>query len=385
MPKSKTDKIAEALSTPTPRVPAIPDKDLLSTGCTLLNMAFSGRPNGGIPKGCYVHLVGESGALKTWTTFCIFGEAAINPEFDAYDFVFDNAENGALMDVERYFGSGVLTRLKPPWDKGPGSVTVQDFYYNVESNVRTGPCIYVIDSMDALRDAVEEENFEAKLHFHETGKGKSAIKGSMGMNKARTNSDHAARIANVTLRSNGSILVVISQTRDLLNAQFPGMKTCGGGRALKFYSHLQAWTKVRAPIKRNYLGKEREIGAEITVDVQKNRLCGWEGKLPPLEFLKGYGLDDVGSNVSYLLDEKHWTAPPVDPKAKKDKRAAVAPDDNEDAPKRFAAPEFDFVGTKEQLVKLIQSQGRESELAEVVANVWWVIAAGAAPERKPRY
>lgn len=384
MAKSKTDKIAEALSTSTPRVPAIPDKDLLSTGCTLLNMAFSGRPFGGVPKGSYCYFVGDSGSMKTWASMCLFAEAAINPEFDAYDFVFDNAENGALMDVEKYFGAGVVARLRPPWKKGPGSVTAQDFYYNVEANVRLGPCIYVLDSMDALQDETEEENFEAKLHFHETGKGANEIKGSMGVQKARTNSNYIARIANTTLRSNGSILVVISQTRDKIGARFP-TKTRGGGHALKFYAHLEAWTRVLVPMSRTYLRKEREYGAEIEIDVRKNRVCGWEGKIPPLEFIKGHGLDDVGSCVAYLTDERHWTAPPADPKAKKDKRAVLAPDDNEDGPKRFAAPEFDFVGTKEQLVRLIQSQGREPELAEVVAWVWRAIAAGAAPERKPRY
>ena len=382
---SKTDKIAAALSTPTPRVPAIPDRDLLSTGCTLLNMAFSGRPNGGVPKGTYLSLVGDSGSAKSWLTFCLFAEAAINPEFDSYSFVHDNAENGALMDVERYFGTGVLNRLEPPSKSAPGSSTVQEFYYNVESNVRAGPCIYVLDSMDALQDESEDVQFEAKLHFHETGKGADKVKGSMGMEKAKTNSKNIARIANTTLRSNGSILAIISQTRDMLNAPYPGMKTYGGGRALKFYSHLQAWAKVKGPIKRTYLRKEREIGSEIVIDVQKNRVCGWEGKVPTLSFLKGFGIDDCGSSVEYLLDEKHWTAPSADPKAKKDKRAVSAPDDNEDAPKKFAAPEFEFVGTKEQLVKLVQTQGREPELADVVAKVWRAIAAGAAPERKPRY
>ena len=153
---SKKD-LGDELSAPVPRVPAIPNEDFLSTGCTLLDLAFSGRPRCGVPKGNYLYLVGDSGSGKTWFTFNLFAEAARNKNFVKYRFVFDNAENGALMDVERYFGTGVVKRLEPPmWDKKSKNTpvysrTVQDFYHHLEINCRKGPCM-----IDRLRDAVTD-------------------------------------------------------------------------------------------------------------------------------------------------------------------------------------------------------------------------------------
>ena len=370
---------AEILSAPEPPSPPLPD--LLSTGCALFDAALGG----GVPKGAYLRLVGDSGSSKTWFTFCMFAQASLDRRFDGYSFVFDNAENGALMDVDRYFGRRVRERLTAPSKRADGSATVEEFYMNVEANVRRGPCIYVLDSMDALNAQAEEDNFEAKLHYHQTEKGKDKIKGSMGMGKAKANSGHICRIANATLRSNGSILVVVSQTRDMLNASVPGMRTSSGGRALKFFAHIEAWTKVRKPLVKTYHGKDREYGAVIQIDVQKNRVTGWEGKVPDVDFIKGYGIDDVGSSVNYLLDERHWGAAEPE-KPAKGKRPPVDDDaDGEKAPKRFAAPEFDFAGTKDQLVKKIETEGREGELRALVRTVWDEIAAAVRPARKNPY
>lgn len=385
-PSAKSLARAEALSAEGgPLFPAVDPKTLLSTGCTVLNLAVSGTPFGAIPPSTYWHIVGDSGAAKSWFAMCLFAEAARNPLYNKYRFVFDNAENGALMDVAKYFGRGVLDRMCPPRKGRYGSALVQEFYYHVELNVRRGPCIYVLDSMDALQDVGEEDNFEAQLKYYDTGKGKSDIKGSMGMSKAKENSRNINRIANQTLRENGSILVVISQTRDKMNAAYAGQKTHSGGYTLKFYSHVQTWAKIRGDLKKYYKGKDREVGSLIAFDVTKNRVSGWHGKLPHVTFLSDYGVDDVGTNVDYLLEEKHWKKPKAEADDPKTGRRAVADDADEGGGKLFAAPEFDYVGDKDGLVHLVQDGGREAELAALVGHVWTEIRAGAAPARKPRY
>lgn len=386
------DDIAARLTTPTPRVPPIPPADFLSTGCTLLNVAISGRHNHGVPKGTYLYVVGDSGSCKTWFTFNLFAEAARNQNFADYRFIHDNAENGALMDVAEFFGQSVLDRLEPPAgtsDAPEYSKTAQQFYMNLALAVRNGPCIYVLDSMDALDDDADADKFEAELHFHETGKGEDDIPGSMGMAKAKTNSKNINRVAQL-LRTNGSILVVISQTRDKVGGHIPGLKTRGGGRALKFYAHVELWTSVRAPIVRTYLRKPREIGATIRIDIQKNRVSGWEGKIE-IPFLKGFGVDDIGGCVDYLLEERHWTKPKADDTKTRAKRSVRVVDDDDDgdddsgSKTKFYAPEFEFTGNKEQFIKHITESGDEWELAKIVSNVWNDIIDGARPVRKPRY
>ena len=374
----KSDDLAESLTTAVPRVPAIPVEDFLSTGCTLMDLAFSGRLKCGVPKGNYLYLVGDSGSTKTWMAFNLYAEAARNKNFADYRFVFDNAENGALMDTTKYFGAAVTERLEPPHTDKDGepvySETAQQFYMHLEMNCRQGPCIYVLDSMDALNDDADEAKFEAEVTKYETGKGQPP--GSMGMAKAKTNSKNINRVVQA-LRPNGSILVVISQTRDKVGGMFPGQKTRGGGKALKFFCHLEAWTSVRGPITARYKGKEREIGATIKVDVQKNRVSGWEGKFE-LEFIKGFGVDDLGTCVEYLLEEKYW-------KPARKAKGSPSADDGDGKSKTFAAPEFDFEGGKDDLIAKIQADGDEYELQMLVAKVWQDIVTNAAPVRKPKY
>lgn len=374
VPAERTDAAVAALTEPVERLPYIPDTDLLSTGCTVLNMAFSGRPGGGIPKGTYLYTVGDSGTLKTWLGFNLFAEANLNPYFDGYSFVFDNAENGALMDIPRYFGRGVLDRMRPPKGtlKAPeNSATVQQFYYNLTAACRK-PCIYLLDSMDALNDDADDEKFAAELKYYETGKGASDIPGSMGMQKAKTNSKNINRVVQA-LRDTGSILVIISQTRDKIGARFP-TKTRGGGHALQFFAHLQVWTSKAAEITRTYLRKDRTVGAEIKADVRKNRVCGWEDAVT-VHHLKEYGVDDIGSSIAYLLGEKHWETV----------KRAKGDDGGEVETSRFVAPEFDFTGTAEQLAKHLIDANREWDLSVLVARVWNDIARGAAPYRRPKY
>lgn len=387
-PKPKKTAAQRAAELEAPAPPLFPrprPEDLLSTGCTVLNQALSGTPHGGIPKAGYWHVVGESGSAKTWFTFCLFAEAARNPHFKDYRFVYDNAENGALLDVEKYFGRATLDRLVPPRKGQYGSTVVQEFYYHVELAVKRGPCIYVLDSMDALADLADEEIFDAEVRYYDTGVGKSDIKGSMGMNKAKNNRRNIGRIANQTLRENGSILVVISQTADKLNSPIPGAKTHSGGHALKFYAHAQTWAKVRADLKRSYKGKDREYGSLLQLDVAKNRVSGWHGKVPLVTFLADYGVSDVDTSVNYLIDEKHWKRPGKDAEAPARAGRRDFVDDDDGGGKLIAAPEFDYAGDAEGLVRLIQDQGREAELAALVGRVWAEIAAAVTPARKPRY
>jgi hypothetical protein len=207
------------------------------------------------------------------------------------------------------------------------------------------------------------------------------------MNKAKTNSRNINRIAQL-LRTNGSILAIVSQTRSKVNSQYAGQRTRSGGDALKFYSHIEVWMRVREVLHRTHLRKDREFGSRIEVDVHKNRVSGWEGKLPLVNFLKGHGIDDVGTCVDYLLDERHWDKPEEEA-GKKTRKAAATDDDEDDGEekktKRFAAPEFDFVGKPEQLISIIEQDGREAELRQIVAKVWRDILAGLIPKRKSRY
>ena len=133
-------------------------KDFLSTGSTLLNLACTGFPDRGFVKGRYYFIVGDSISGKTFLSLTCLAEASINPNFDKYRFIYDNAEDGALMDIEKFFGEKVYERMVAPSNNY--SQSIEDFYYHVDDAIRLGqPFIYILDSMDALTSTVEISKF----------------------------------------------------------------------------------------------------------------------------------------------------------------------------------------------------------------------------------
>lgn len=344
---------------------SIPTNDLLSTGSTLLNIACSGNPRGAIPKGKYALLVGASAAGKTFQSMTLFAEACKNSGFDEYTFVYDNVEDGMLMDVAMLFGKETELRVKAPEYDNEGepvySSTIEEFYYHVDDFVKVGkPFIYVLDSMDGLSSEAEEEHFEKSKKASRKGKDGP---GSYGDGKAKKNSSHLRKLMK-GLRSTGSILVIICQERDVLNAgPFQDNRTRSGGRALRFYATLEMWLSQAGQIKTSakIRGKKRLLGNKVLVKLKKNRVTG---KLPHVMFpiYPTYGIDDIQSCIDYLIDEKHW-------KKKSQK---------------IAAGEFGLVGRK-QLIRECEN-GKMKLLRKEVLECWRAVEEESKVlERKPRY
>lgn len=365
MAKDDLDDVKKQLRAEKP-VEVIAPADYLNTGSTQLNLALSGNPSGGYVKGCYYFAVGDSGTGKSWLGLTSFAEAAINESFDDYDFVFDNAEHGSLMDVRRHFGKRVHKRMRPP--KGTrqspvNSRTAEDFYYNLEDATTKGPCVYVLDSENALDTQEDVEHQRKKRTAYEKGK---EVAGSYGTSKPKKHSS-ALRTAVNAIRDTKSVLIVLGQTRD--NIGFGAVfnpKTRSGGNALTFYAHGEFWLSGKGAIRKGVLGKPRVVGMNTTVKVTKNRITGWKGKvtIPFLNFDNGRsGFDDLGGCVQYLIDEGHW---PV-------------------ARKKVKAAEFDFEGSAEDLIAKVEEDGGEAELRMIVAERWRMVEEASRVQRKSRY
>lgn len=358
------DEIEQRLTTPVPRVTPIPDDAWLSSGLTLLNLAATGHPDRFMPKGRYMSLVGDSDSGKTWLSFNLFAEAARNPAFAKHRFIFDNAERGALMDVQRYFGAAVAQRVEPPAYDGNEPVyseTVQQFFYHIDAALDAGPCIYILDSVDAIGADEDDDKFEEDKKAYEKGKD---VKGSYGMAKPKYISKHINRVSQ-RLDATESIGLFVSQTRDKVGGMIPGQRTRSGGRALKFFGRLEPWTSVFGPIRKTVLDKDRKVGSYILFDMVKNHLTGWTGKCPLIPFYRSHGFDDLGACVDFLIDEKHWHKPEKGGK--------------------IDAEEFDFSGSRDKLIEHIQDTNGEKSLRALVACKWREIEQGCAVNRKPNY
>jgi RecA/RadA recombinase len=331
--------------------------DFLSSGSTLLNLACSGRYSGCFIKGEYYYFVGDSTSGKTFLCLTCLAEAALRPDFDNYDFVYDGTtENGAVgLDIKRFFGSKVAKRMTVD-----NSTTIDEMYYKLDSRLNTGkPFIQIVDSMDGLDSEQDVNKFKEQKKAYM--KGREAA-GSYGDGKAKINSQHLRKML-TRLRQSGSILIIIGQTRDAIGAMGWGeKKTRAGGRSLKFYAQLELWSSVKGHITKVVNGKPRELGIISKIAVKKNRLTGRD-RVAEVPIYHSYGIDDIGSCVDYLINEEHW-------KGTKSK---------------VKSPEFDFDGLKSKLISQIEANGEERDIRALVKECWNAIEKECEIKRKTRY
>lgn len=368
---------------------SVPRKDMLSTGSTLLNMACTGYPDCGFFKGHYFWLVGDSSSGKTFLALTCLAEAARNKEFDNYRFILDDVEGGSLMNIERFFGAAVAQRLESPETGKDGepinSHTIEEFYYHLHDAMGNNrPCIYILDSMDALSSEAEQDAFEENKALAEKGKD---AKGSYGDGKAKKNKAGIRQML-ADIHDTKSIVIIISQTIDKLNAgPFEEKTTVAGGRSLKFFAGLQIWSKVGAPIKVKVRGKNRTIGVDSVIRIRKNRSTGRDRQIVvPIYYSLGF--DDVGGCVDYLVEEGHWKTA-TRKKSREDRETTKKDVDEDRADEKRSrgidAKEFSFIGNRDDLIEHIEKEGLEFDLRQLVSEVWHTIEDECTPNRKPRY
>jgi hypothetical protein len=367
MPKRKSTKtVKEALSRKSGARRGN-TKPLLGTGSTLLNLACSGRAEGGFGPGHYVLFVGDTNSGKTWWTLTCFAEACLNEYFKNHRLIYDDAENGALMDMERFFGKEAAERIEPPRmeDGEPYySDTAEEFYYHVDDALKDErPFIYVLDSIDVLSTEPSDDKFDKNKKLHEEGKDP---KGSYGDGKAKINSQYLRKIVG-DLEKTDSILIIINQTRDNIDPMpFSPKKSRSGGWALEFYSHLVLWSSVGGQINRSVKGKKRQVGINSKVKVKRSRITGRQREVE-VPIYHSFGIDDIGSCVDFLVNEGVWK------KAKKGGVITVT----------GLGPEFK--GQMDSVVCKIEEEEAEEDLKALVVETWQDIEEACKVERKSRY
>lgn len=335
----------------------------LSTGSTLLNLACTGDPNVGFLPGRYYFLVGDSASGKSFLALTCLAEAARNKCYDKYSLVFDNAEDGALMDMERYFGKDMAKRVAPPTEDKNGpvySTTIEEFYYHMDDLFsQNKPFIYILDSMDSLSSDSELEKFQEQKNAYRKGRD---IPGSYGDGKAKANSSGLRKLI-PRLRGTGSILIIISQTRDNVGTFSFDKKTRSGGHALRFYASLELWSSIKGKIRKTVKGQEEHLGVICKVQVKKNRITGRERSIE-IPIYYSTGIDDTGSCVNFLVERKHWS-----------KDGSV-----------IHAKEFGYKGSTEFIIEKVEKKEEElQELRKIVTNVWQEIEDACEVHRRMKY
>lgn len=344
---------------------SIDPKLFLSSGSTMFNLALTDHPDCGYQKGKMVNLIGGTTSGKTLLAMTAFAEANLNPEFDDYLFIHDDAEFGNEFNLSDLFGKETEARIQfPKYDKDGDpnpSDTVQELHYNLKDYLEGDkPFIYILDSLDSLDSEEDESQLEAERKAHKEGK---EVSGSYGTGKPKR-TGHILRDVTKHLKKTNSILIIISQIRENIGYGFAKYRRAGG-KALEFYSTQEIWVQVAETFK----FKNRVIGADSLINVTKNRITGKKRQISlPMKY--EFGIDNPLSCINFLINEKYWT---------KSKGSS-----------KFSAPDFNFEGegnqtTIQNLIKHIEDNEMEGRLKQITAVKWKSIEESLLSGRKKRY
>lgn len=296
-----------AMKEPETNVLELKKENFLSSGSVLINLSLTGRTYGAYVKGKYFLIAGDSTAGKTWLGLSALAEAARNRHFDDYDLIYDPAEDGNLIDIDTHFGEKTADRITTPTLDENGepqaSYFIEDFYFSLFARLKNPkPFVWVLDSMDGLTTKEEVKKVAKDMAKHAKGKD---LGGSYGDGKAKINSQNLRR-AVALIKAHGSILIIIAQLKDNMDPMGFEPKSRSGGKALRYYATAEFWLSLAGAFKKNVRGKNRHTGNRVLCRVKKNRITGQTHQVKTAIY-PSYGLDDIGSSIDYLLEEKWWT------------------------------------------------------------------------------
>lgn len=333
-------------------------ENFVSTGSTLLNLALTDRKDSGFRIGRMVNLVGDSSAGKSFLALTVLAEAAHCPRFDEYRLIYDDAENALCFNMEKLFGKKASKRI----DTTIKSDTVQKWKKNMVRLVEEGvPFLYVLDSFDSLT-SVEALDRAIKAAKSDGDEG-----GSYKTEKPRIGSETASMIVE-PIAETGSILIIVSQTRDNIGVTFGEKKTRSGGKWLQFYSTHVPWMAIlereRHEVSINGKKVKRTVGVHTRIRCKKNKVTGKERECD-IKISYDYGIDDIYSNIQFLVESGTWSS----------KAGFIVPEGIADEKMRA-----------DDLRQYVEENDLEEDLADLVEETWNKIEkAFISKERKPKY
>lgn len=276
----------------------ISGKQLIPTGCSLLNLALSGRVEGGYGAGRLMNMIGDSSAGKSMLALTGLAEMANDPQFNDYLLLYDGVEPPDF-DVAQLFGLKLLSRMQDAQEAVANICgleeyappeTIQQYYGRMLQLLETDrPVFAVLDSFDAITTTEELARAVDMCKGKETG--------SYKMEKARWASE-ILRVLSRKIDNTDSCILIISQTRDNIEPIGFQKKTRAGGKALEFYATHIFWLAKAQGIQAT---NKMKIGSNIVAKTTKNKLTGrWRDVRFPIYYQ--IGVDDVGSAVDYLIE-----------------------------------------------------------------------------------
>ena len=255
----------------------------VSTGSSLLDLAISNRPNGGIPVGRITELTGLEASGKS----LIGAHLLANTQKQGGLAVYIDTENAMNEEFARAIGIDISKML---YIQLEAIEDIFDVIENIILKIRESDndrlVTIVVDSVAAATTKVEQE-----ADFEKDGWATSkAIIISKAMRKV-TQLIGRQRIC----------LVFTNQLRVRLGVSFGDPYTTSGGKALGFHASCRLRLKAAGQIKAKIDGKEHVVGIKTKAQVVKNRM-GPPLRTAEFQILFDRGIDDYGSWLQVMKD-----------------------------------------------------------------------------------
>jgi len=336
---------------------------LVPTGSITFNLECSSRIEGAFALGKLINIIGDSSAGKTLFALTTFAECSLQERFDDFEFIYDDVEAANEFDLPYLFGNKVNDRI----DQTIRSKTIEEFNDNLARALEDDKkFIYILDSFDGLTSEAAIKKDSENRTKREKG---NKTDGSYGDGKAKKASEmFSQRIQD--LSDHGSLLIIISQTRDNIGfgAKFTP-KVRSGGKALRFYAAHEIWLACE---KKEKKGK-RTVVTNVIAKITKNKLTGRHGEAY-FPILFDYGVDNIVGCINFICDEGNWT----------DAKGVV--NTNGFAPNSLDSKKKEKKGTnKAQLILYIENNNLEDDLFQICQETYDSIMEKLRPQRKRKY
>ena len=274
-------------------------------GSDLLDLLVGGDKGVyGLPFGAILQLYGDSSAGKSALKNEIIASTYWSMIRAGKDFVWesDDCETGDTFDTTRLYGVDVhppVRRVGPY--KFEDAATIEEMDGKLTNMLDWIPentyGLYAIDSLDGLADASRKAKEASRARQQAQGK-EVKDEGDYGAQIAKFLSQDFFRNKHKTLETKGVALIIVSQTRENMNAGMYAPKTkTSNGKAMEFYCHTRLQLKRLAYIERN----GTKVGAVVKATTTKSKTPRPYREVV-YTFYFDYGIDNIGSNIDYLFD-----------------------------------------------------------------------------------
>lgn len=266
--------------------------EFITTGCALLDEVMGG----GYALGRMSNIIGDKSTGKTLLAIEACGNFAKKfadgvIRYAEAEAAFDQGYAGALgMPLDRVQFADWKPRDKKA-DADASDRTVEWVFEDITETLESlngRPCMYVVDSLDALSDRAE------------LARGMDA--GSYGMEKAKRLGELFRRLVG-KMEDSRMCLIIISQVRDNIGVTFGSKYKRSGGHAMDFYATHCLWLSNLGQMHKTIRGIKRTIGVNIKAQCQKNKI-GLPWRQCDFPILFGYGIDDASAHANWLVESK---------------------------------------------------------------------------------